>query len=206
MIWFVVPALILTPQEATPVATPISIATKAGITVELWSVDRASQNRALIKTTNGGKDKWRYSTIILLLKGETATGEWIDLKQIELDATKKGGEWSETFAQEAFSQWTGGTRIEIVGLELSHEQLRQNEIAKEPKAARQALLDRKVRVGMTRKQALLCWGKPAAINTTITKRGREEQWVYDIGDYLYLSGDKVTGIQFHLDNPTPLER
>ena len=53
-----------------------------------------------------------------------------------------------------------------------------------------------VRVGMTRAQVYAsCWGKPRRINVTITARGRHEQFVYSLRDYLYLDNGVLTSIQ-----------
>ena len=52
-----------------------------------------------------------------------------------------------------------------------------------------------VSVGMTASQVFSsCWGKPRRVNTTITARGKHEQWVYG-GGYLYLDDGVVTSIQ-----------
>jgi hypothetical protein len=51
------------------------------------------------------------------------------------------------------------------------------------------------RIGMTSNGVLKsCWGKPRHVNTTITARGKHEQWVYG-GGYLYLDDGVVTSIQ-----------
>lgn len=53
-----------------------------------------------------------------------------------------------------------------------------------------------VKIGMTSKTVLenTSWGKPIRINTTTTKYGSTEQWVYG-GGYIYFKNGKVTGIQ-----------
>jgi hypothetical protein len=53
----------------------------------------------------------------------------------------------------------------------------------------------KARIGMTKAQATLAWGKPDSINETITAAGRHEQWVYKSVGYLTFDGDKLTAIQ-----------
>jgi len=133
MIWLAVPALMVI-QEVKPPAPPISTASKSGVTVELWSVQKFSTKQALIKTSISGTEKARYSTVVVALQGETANGEWINLKQIELDASKAGGEWAESINPEAFLRWTGGTRLEIVSLEQSPLQVRLDATAKEAQA------------------------------------------------------------------------
>jgi hypothetical protein len=55
-----------------------------------------------------------------------------------------------------------------------------------------------VRIGMTQKQVVEStdWGRPDAINRTVTKRGASEQWVYQDGRaYLYFNNGRVTAIQ-----------
>lgn len=52
----------------------------------------------------------------------------------------------------------------------------------------------KVRLGMSKQEATLSWGKPKDINRTQTYNGTHEQWVYDDG-YLYFENGKLTAIQ-----------
>jgi hypothetical protein len=53
-----------------------------------------------------------------------------------------------------------------------------------------------VRIGMTKKQVLASnWGEPEDINTTSTRNGTFEQWVYEDGNYLYFTNGRLTGIQ-----------
>jgi len=57
----------------------------------------------------------------------------------------------------------------------------------------------KIRIGMTKYQVRLSWGKPWDINLTTTSYGSREQWVYDRlnydNDYVYFENGKVVGIQ-----------
>jgi len=57
------------------------------------------------------------------------------------------------------------------------------------------LLESKVWIGMTKEMALESWGKPEDINVTITNYGRDEQWVYGSGQYLYFDDGILTTIQ-----------
>lgn len=59
----------------------------------------------------------------------------------------------------------------------------------------QAVIDEKVYIGMTKEQALVSWGPPEEINTTTTKYGSREQWVYSLKCYLYFEGNKLVAIQ-----------
>ena len=53
-----------------------------------------------------------------------------------------------------------------------------------------------VRIGMTKQDVLdSSWGKPDHINTTTTKYGVHEQWVYGGGNYLYFDDGILTSIQ-----------
>ncbi|SJN38355.1 hypothetical protein FM120_11180 [Sphingobacterium faecium PCAi_F2.5] len=54
-------------------------------------------------------------------------------------------------------------------------------------------------IGMTSSQFLMCEDWPQKRNTTQTKHGTSEQWIYDYGEfgrkYYYFTNDKLTGIQ-----------
>ena len=54
-----------------------------------------------------------------------------------------------------------------------------------------------VRIGATAKwvRESSSWGEPDSINVTVTKYGRDEQWVYGVGQYLYFHNGRLTGIQ-----------
>ncbi len=60
---------------------------------------------------------------------------------------------------------------------------------------KQAILERRVLIGMTAAQAREAWGKPSSINRTESAYGAREQWVYGIGDYVYLRNDVVESVQ-----------
>ncbi len=52
-----------------------------------------------------------------------------------------------------------------------------------------------VSVQMTAAQVLKsCWGKPRAVNLTVTAGGKREQWVYR-GGYIYLDNGVVSAVQ-----------
>jgi hypothetical protein len=53
----------------------------------------------------------------------------------------------------------------------------------------------KVRIGMSKEQAIASWGKPQDINSTSTAFGTHEQWVYNLSSYLYFDNDTLTTIQ-----------
>ncbi len=57
------------------------------------------------------------------------------------------------------------------------------------------ILDNIVKLGFTKEMCIEAWGEPYDINRTITNNGIHEQWVYDIGRYLYFEGNILTAIQ-----------
>jgi hypothetical protein len=63
-----------------------------------------------------------------------------------------------------------------------------------PKDIKEAVINRKVELGMTAEQVTLAWGRPGRINRTVGSWGRHEQWVYG-STYVYLENDRVTSFQ-----------
>lgn len=59
----------------------------------------------------------------------------------------------------------------------------------------EAVIARRVMIGMTAEMVREARGRPARINETITASGRFEQWVYGLGEYIYLENGVVTAIQ-----------
>lgn len=57
-----------------------------------------------------------------------------------------------------------------------------------------AVLERRVRVGMTSTMLREAWGDPRRINRTETSSGTHEQWVYHTA-YIYVENGRVTSIQ-----------
>lgn len=64
-----------------------------------------------------------------------------------------------------------------------------------PKNVWEAIEGGKVRIGMSKEQASLSWGKPKSINKTVTENSASEQWVYRDGSYLYFTDGIVRSIQ-----------
>ncbi len=58
-----------------------------------------------------------------------------------------------------------------------------------------AIVEKKVMVGMSKEQAIVAWGKPKDINTTATAGGTHEQWVYNSGTYIYFDDGILSAIQ-----------
>jgi hypothetical protein len=63
-----------------------------------------------------------------------------------------------------------------------------------PAHIEQAVIERRLVIGMTAEQARTAWGKPDGVNETITARGRFEQWIYGRGQYLHFENDILTSI------------
>lgn len=57
------------------------------------------------------------------------------------------------------------------------------------------ILENAVQIGFTKEMCVEAWGEPYDINRTVTRNGIHEQWVYDIGRYLYFDGNILTAIQ-----------
>jgi hypothetical protein len=50
-------------------------------------------------------------------------------------------------------------------------------------------------IGMTKEQAIAAWGRPSSVNRTTYASGTNEQWVYNMTNYLYFDDDRLTSIQ-----------
>ena len=70
-------------------------------------------------------------------------------------------------------------------------------VALQPAIIQSEIHQKQVRIGMTRQQVLLSWGRPHDINRTVTAFGTQEQWVYGLygGPYLYFEDGKLTTVQ-----------
>jgi len=53
----------------------------------------------------------------------------------------------------------------------------------------------RVKIGMTKTEAELAWGKPKEINTDIYGSSSQEQWVYSSSSYIYFENGKLSAIQ-----------
>ncbi|HOB44476.1 MAG TPA: hypothetical protein PKH75_15135 [Bacillota bacterium] len=62
-----------------------------------------------------------------------------------------------------------------------------------------AVLSRKIMLGMNEEEVILAWGKPNDINRSVYTSGVHEQWVYRKGSYsayyVYLENGKLTAMQ-----------
>ena len=73
-----------------------------------------------------------------------------------------------------------------------------NHLYQQEEDARVALAKKPdARIGMTSKQVRnnTNWGEPLSIRTTITKYGKQEQWIYEGYQYLYFENGVLTTIQ-----------
>lgn len=77
------------------------------------------------------------------------------------------------------------------------EERRRHEIVAKPWSdqIKQAVLDRKVLIGMTTEHVVTAWGRPQTINETISATARDEQWVYPGPVYLYFSNGVLHTMQ-----------
>lgn len=121
--------------------------------------------------------------------------------------------------------WIGSRFLDQVGIELRKDSLAQAVAAKKdsltrelaakraklarleakraafirslgwPSRLAEAVIERRVVVGMNAGMVRAAWGDPVDVNTTVTAAGRHEQWVYGRGRYVYLDDGAVTAIQ-----------
>ena len=63
------------------------------------------------------------------------------------------------------------------------------------KTVEDAVVQRKIFLGMTADQVREAWGPPQQINKTLTRYGEHEQWVYGLGQYLYFENGHLSSIQ-----------
>lgn len=59
----------------------------------------------------------------------------------------------------------------------------------------EAVLARRIYIGMTEEMVRESWGEPEDINRTMTARAVHEQWVYGLGRYAYVDDGRLTAIQ-----------
>jgi len=59
---------------------------------------------------------------------------------------------------------------------------------------REAILAKKIGLGMSTDDVIAAWGKPDHVNTTVTAYGKHEQWVYG-RQYIYFENGRVSSWQ-----------
>lgn len=68
-----------------------------------------------------------------------------------------------------------------------------------PDSIKQAIMNGKLLIGMTRDQVLASWGTNYKVNKTIDKDGAHEEWIYRYysknATHLYFENDVLTTIQ-----------
>jgi hypothetical protein len=72
---------------------------------------------------------------------------------------------------------------------------RRAEIAKQPRDTQQMINSKEIKLGMTKEQVLLSWGKPDRINRDVGRWGANEQWCYGSKTYLYFENGILTSFQ-----------
>ena len=80
-------------------------------------------------------------------------------------------------------------------LEKEEREYKANLIKKYGKRNALLILENAVQIGFTKEMCIEAWGEPYDINRTVTRNIIHEQWVYDIGRYLYFEGNILTAIQ-----------
>lgn len=85
--------------------------------------------------------------------------------------------------------------VQLAEKKSAEEQWRKNMVAKYGKELGNLIINRKVKLGMTKEMCRESWGDPNDINKTIGSWGTHEQWVYSGGNYLYFENGKLTSIQ-----------
>jgi len=68
----------------------------------------------------------------------------------------------------------------------------QKEVSLSAEEIKKLLTNKEVRIGMTAEQVIRLCGKPNRINESVNARGKNEQWVYASGTYLYFENGILT--------------
>lgn len=68
----------------------------------------------------------------------------------------------------------------------------QRELSLSGEEIKKLLTNKEVRIGMTAEEVTRICGKPNKINETVNTRGKDEQWVYGSGIYLYFRDGILT--------------
>ena len=121
------------------------------------------------------------------LKGKTELGEGIQIKYSE-KLSLLGRDIKQIKNDEAEQ----AKQERILAAEKKKVEL---EIKGYPLKIRKAIAEEKIVLGMTKRQLILSWGKPESINSTVTAAGRNEQWVYGSGWYVYFTNGIVSAWQ-----------
>jgi len=189
---------------------PLAFDEKDGIRIEITKTDKLSTKACEFYTRISGINLNNYKSITIVASIATGLDSWADLPPVEIDLPWGKGSWWIRGEETDVAKWTGAAKVRIVATKIKPEVIeagraaleakraeaeRQALIKKQPKGLQKLLSDRKIKVGLTKGQVLLSWGKPGDVNTTITARGRREQWVYSLKSYVYFDDGLVTAIQ-----------
>jgi len=90
---------------------------------------------------------------------------------------------------------TRDQKIDAIHLMVTNNMVEKQKAEQEEQ--KKQLTDSNPQIGMTQQEVLASkWGKPKEINTTETKYGKSEQWVYGNNRYVYFDDGIVTSIQY----------
>jgi len=82
-----------------------------------------------------------------------------------------------------------------IELEKKNKERAKSLIIKYGEWAASRILSNKIWIGMTEEMLLDSWGSPNDINRTVTKYTNKSQYVYGLGQYIYVENGKVTAWQ-----------
>lgn len=85
--------------------------------------------------------------------------------------------------------------VEKARREKEQKERYDNLVAKYGESIASLIVNGQVKIGMTKAMCREAWGNPYDINRTTNTYGTREQWVYNLGRYLYFDGDILTAIQ-----------
>ncbi|MFC1885361.1 hypothetical protein ACFL2O_11385 [Thermodesulfobacteriota bacterium] len=125
--------------------------------------------------------------------------EKLDGKKVLGDKEYKYGKFKLVKIVRSYTEWVNtdsGKIFKNHGELIRYVKIKKSVLSEE---MQQLCLDRKIRIGMTKKMVLLSWGSPDDKNTSVSSRGRREQWIYrheDFkADYLYFENGILDSFQ-----------
>ncbi|WP_291271860.1 hypothetical protein [Geothrix sp.] len=196
----------------TQTQQPMAFDEKDGIRIEISKTDKLSTKACEFYSVIFGPTLHEYKSITVVASIATGADSWVDLPKVEIDLPLEKGSWWVRGEEADVAKWTGAAKIRIVGTKIKPEAIesrkaaleakraeaeRQTLIKKQPRGIQKLLLDRKIKLGLTKEQVLLSWGHPNSVVTTVSAQGFTQQWIYGLGEYIYFNGDRVTSWQTH---------
>jgi hypothetical protein len=116
------------------------------------------------------------------------------IKQFEIDEVELNYVYQNRIIQKEIERQQA--ELERIQKEEKEEQEYHRMLVKKYGSANAKLIENgEVRIGFTKQMCIESWGEPEVINTTTTKNGKIEQWVYGWFSYLYFEGNKLVAIQ-----------